>query len=125
MANELSPIEVGDVVNITRDPMAVWDEISVLQGEIKNLINLTRGEQNPKTKCWTRSPEIRGYAVAIREWRGMIEMKARMLGMYDSTEGDILVGYMKRFGDSIAALLKDNPAAQAAVYKAIELVERK
>ena len=125
MADEALPVELNgtEITHIGMDHVSVYSELEELTGECRKLVEFCKGIKTGDR--WTKAPDVKGLSLGIREWRGCIEMKARMLGMYDSANSDLVAAYMKKYTDAVVNALDEHPDAKVKVIKAIEAIESK
>ena len=98
------------------DVVAVFEEHDLCVREAQELIEYCKGTKE-------RDPDTRGWALGIREWRGCLDQKAKMLGAYDQIDPRLQNSYITKVVKAIAIALEPMPEARDKVLQAIELIE--
>lgn len=104
------------------DPVVLFEEHDECILEAKRLITFCLGEQD-KHGEWIREPDTRGWALGIREWRGCLDQKNRMLGLYDQVDPRLQRAFAARIIQVVSMALEAFPEAKGRVLAAIDEVE--
>ena len=98
------------------DVVAVFEEHDQCIREAQELLEFCKGTEQ-------RPADTRGWAMAIREWRGCLDQKAKMLGAYDVIDPRLQNSYITKVVKAIAIALEPMPEARDKVLAAIEQIE--
>lgn len=111
------------VIHNKMDPVILFEEHDECILEAKALIQYCLGEKDPHTG-WIREPDTRGWALGIREWRGCLDQKNRMLGLYDQVDPRLQRAFAARIIQVVSMALESFPDAKQQVLAAIDEVEK-
>jgi hypothetical protein len=68
----------AEVLRSRMDPAVLFEEHDECIRACRALIDYSQGEQD-KTGYWIREPDIQGWALGCREWRGVLDQKNRIV----------------------------------------------
>jgi hypothetical protein len=103
------------VVHSRMDPTALFEEHNECIREAKALIDYCRNGEFPDTKGW---------ALGVREWRGCLDQKNKMLGLYDQVDPRLQRAFAARVIEVVSRALEQFPDARMKVLAAIDDVEK-
>jgi len=101
------------VVHSRMDPAALFEEHNDCIRECLALIEYSKDIEDTK-----------GWALGLREWRGCLDQKNRMLGLYDQVDPRLQRAFMGRVVEVISRALEQFPDAKNEVLAAIEAVQK-
>jgi hypothetical protein len=107
-------MQVATPMHTQMDVVAVFEEHDQCIKEAQELMDFCKNAEHPDT---------RGWAMGIREWRGCLDQKARMLGAYDQIDPRLQNSYITKVVKAIAVALEPMPEARDKVLQAIEQIE--
>jgi hypothetical protein len=110
------------VIHNKMDPVVLFEEHDECILEAKRLITFCLGEKN-RAGDWVREPDTRGWAMGIREWRGCLDQKNKMMGLYDQVDPRLQRAFAARIIQVVSMALEAFPDAKTQVLKAIDQVE--
>ena len=118
-------IEDKQPINIQSrmDPVVLFDEHDQCIAEAKRLIAYCLGDKD-KHGEWTRDPDTKGWALGIREWRGCLDQKNKMMGLYDAVDPRLQRAFANRIIQVVSMALEAFPEAKQRVLLAIDEVEK-
>ena len=103
------------VIHSKMDPAVLFEEHDECIAEAKELINYSKKLEPADTKGW---------ALGTREWRGLLDQKARMLGLYDAVDPRLQRAFATRIIQVVSRALEQFPEAKNKVLAAIDEVEK-
>jgi len=112
-----------EVIQTKMDPSVVFMEHDECIMECKRLIEYSQGERDAEG-VWTRAPDIKGWALGTREWRGCLDQKNRMLGLYDRLDPRLQRTFAGRVIQVVSRALEKYPEAKNRVLEAINEIEK-
>jgi len=104
------------------DPVVLFEEHDECIAECKRLITYCLGEKDDG--IWIREPDTRGWALGCREWRGCLDQKNRMMGLYDQLDPRLQRAFASRIIQVVSRALEPFPEAKQRVLSAIDEVEK-
>jgi hypothetical protein len=104
------------------DPAVLFEEHDECIRACRALIDYSQGEQD-KTGYWIREPDIQGWALGCREWRGVLDQKNRILGLYSHIDPRLQRSFASRIVQVVARALEKFPEAKDQVLQVIEKLE--
>jgi hypothetical protein len=110
------------IIHNKMDPVVLFEEHDECILEAKRLIEYCLGERDHNG--WVREPDTRGWALGIREWRGCLDQKNRMLGLYDQVDPRLQRAFAARIIQVVSMALESFPEAKQRVLLAIDEVEK-
>jgi hypothetical protein len=110
------------VIHNKMDPVVLFEEHDECILEAKRLITYCLGERDGVG--WTREPDTRGWALGIREWRGCLDQKNKMMGLYDQVDPRLQRAFAARIIQVVSMALEGFPDAKQHVLAAIDEVEK-
>jgi len=105
------------------DPVVLFEEHDECIAECKRLITYCLGERDD-AGIWVREPDTRGWALGCREWRGCLDQKNRMMGLYDQLDPRLQRAFATRIIQVVSLALEPFPEAKQRVLSAIDEVEK-
>jgi len=105
------------------DPAVVFMEHDECIMECKRLIEYSQGERDDDG-TWLRHPDVKGWALGTREWRGCLDQKNRMLGLYDRLDPRLQRSFAGRVIQVVSRALEKYPEAKNKVLAAIDEIEK-
>lgn len=103
----------AQVMHARMDPAALFEEHNDCIRECHELIAWSKRNEDPK-----------GWALGVREWRGCLDQKNKMLGLYDQVDPRLQTAFAQRIIDVVSRALEKFPDARVAVLTAIDEVEK-
>jgi len=103
------------VVHSRMDPTALFEEHNECIREARELIDYCKSRAEPDTKGW---------ALGTREWRGCLDQKNKMLGLYDAVDPRLQRAFAARVIEVVSRALEQFPEARLRVLAAIDEVEK-
>jgi hypothetical protein len=100
------------VVHSRMDPAALFEEHNECIKECLALIDYSK-----------RTDDTKGWALGVREWRGCLDQKNKMLGLYDQVDPRLQRAFASRIIEVVARALEQFPEARVQVLAAIDQVE--
>ena len=110
------------VIHNKMDPVVLFEEHDECIAEAKRLITYCLGERDKRGE-YMRDPDPRGWALGIREWRGCLDQKNRMMGLYDQVDPRLQRAFAARIIQVVSMALENFPEAKNKVLSAIDEVE--
>jgi hypothetical protein len=110
------------VIHNKMDPVVLFEEHDECILEAKRLITYCLGER-ARNGEWIRDPDTRGWALGIREWRGCLDQKNKMMGLYDQVDPRLQRAFAARIIQVVSMALEAFPEAKTRVLQAIDQVE--
>jgi len=104
------------VIHTKMDPTVLFEEHDDVIKEARELIEYCKGLEPADTKGW---------ALGIREHRGVLDQKNRMLGLYDQVDPRLQRAFAARVIEVVSRALESFPEAKQKVLAAIDEVEGK
>jgi hypothetical protein len=101
------------VVHSRMDPAALFEEHNDCIRECQELITFAK-----------EGGDTRGWALGVREWRGCLDQKNKMLGLYDQVDPRLQRAFMGRVIEVVSRALEQFPDAKQQVLAAIDEVEK-
>jgi len=122
------PVVVGkereaEVIRTRMDPVVLFEEHDECIAEAKKLIAWSTGERG-EDGFWIRDPDARGWALGVREWRGCLDQKNRLLGLYDHVDPRLQRTFAARVIQVVSHALEQFPEARDTVLRAIDEIEK-
>jgi hypothetical protein len=114
--------QAATIIHNKMDPVVLFEEHDECIAEAKRLITFCLGEQTKRGE-WIREPDTRGWAMGIREWRGCLDQKNRMMGLYDQVDPRLQRAFAARIIQVVSMALEAFPEAKRRVLAAIDEVE--
>lgn len=111
------------IVRSGMDANALWAEHNECIATAKELIDFCRGQPAPDSLGWIIRPDPKGWAAGVREWRGLLDQKNKMLGIYDNVDPKLQKAFARKVIEVVTHALKEYPEAQQKVLEAIDRVE--
>jgi|SRR5215831_867082 len=112
----LPALSEPQVIHTKMDPTVLFEEHDECIAEARELI----------TYCKTREPaDTKGWALGTREWRGCLDQKNKMLGLYDQVDPRLQRAFAARVIEVVSRALESFPEAKQKVLAAIDEVEGK
>jgi hypothetical protein len=103
------------VVHSKMEPTVLFEEHDDCIREAKELIEYCKRQEPADTKGW---------ALGTREWRGCLDQKNRMLGLYDQVDPRLQRAFATRIIQVVSRALENFPDAKQKVLAAIDEVEK-
>ena len=107
------PSQHGRLPPSQMDAAAVFHEHDECIREAKDLILFAR-----------ELGETKGWALGVREWRGCLDQKAKILGLYDQVDPRLQRAFAARLIEVVSHALETFPDAKQKVLAAIDEVEK-
>jgi|SRR5215469_8899883 len=104
------------VIHSRMDPTVLFEEHNELIRECKELIGYSKNLPG--------GADTRGWALGAREWRGALDQKNRMLGLYDRVDPRLQRAFAARVIEVVSRALEPFPEARLRVLAAIDEVEK-
>lgn len=119
---ELVRMVPTEVSRMPGDPVEIYNGLTRLEADCMKLMTFCMGRKNEEGR-WTRPPDTKGWAMAIREMRGCLDQQARMVGAYDSPDPRLQNAFVEEFIKAVTKALADHPEARQIVVAAIDELE--
>ena len=100
------------VVHSRMDPAALFEEHNDCIKECLDLIQWSKKHEDTK-----------GWALGVREWRGCLDQKNKILGLYDQVDPRLQRAFATRIIEVVSLALEQFPEARQHVLAAIDQVE--
>ena len=110
-----APVISNPTVVTRMDPTVLFEEHDECIAEAKELITYCKNLEPADTKGW---------ALGTREWRGVLDQKNKMLGLYDQVDPRLQRAFAARVIEVVSRALENFPEAKQKVLAAIDEVEK-